>query len=57
MRTTTAAVTVGEETYVVRAADASVQQTARSQTEAYQEAKRSGGLALPRDDVVVLAGI
>ncbi len=57
VRTTTAAVTVGEETYVVRAADASVQHTARSRTEAYQEAKRSGGLALPRDDVVVLAGI
>ena len=57
VRTRTAAFTVGEETYVVRGDDASVLQTATSQTEAFQQAKRMSGQAMSLHDVVELAGV
>lgn len=57
VRTTAAAVLVGEEAFVVRGADGSVLQAANSQTDAYAEAKRTGGQALPLADVVELAGV
>jgi uncharacterized protein DUF6603 len=57
VRTTAAAVSVGEEPFVVRGADGSVLRSASSQTDAYAEAKRTGGQALPLADVVELAGV
>jgi hypothetical protein len=57
VRTTAAAVSVGEESFVVRGADGSVLRSASSQTDAYAEAKRTGGQALPLADVVELAGV
>jgi hypothetical protein len=48
---------VGEEAFVVRGKDGSVLRPASSQTEAYTEAKRTGGQALPLADVVELAGV
>jgi hypothetical protein len=54
VRTTAPRITVTDEQFVVRGRDGSVTHAARSRSDAHQRARRTGGLALPPDDLVEL---
>jgi hypothetical protein len=57
VRTTDAAVGVSDEQFVVRGGDGSIFAPERSQSDAHARAKAFGGVALPANDVVELAGV